>query len=108
MKFAKTGVLQKRLFSNIEFLRKALLELGFVIGNSKSQILPIMIGPEETAVRVSAELLAEGVFAQAIRYPTVKKGSSRMRLSVTAAHTEAHLVKAIKVLKKIGRRNKLI
>jgi glycine C-acetyltransferase len=67
-----------------------------------------MIGPEKQAVDFSAELLRQGVFAQAIRYPTVKKGSARLRVSLTAMLTQRHLNSAIEVFEKAGRKTRII
>jgi glycine C-acetyltransferase len=108
VKLAKVGDLQQKLFANVALLKEMLARAGFVIGNSASQIMPIKIGPERTAVEFSSELLKAGVFAQAVRYPTVKKGSARLRLSVTAAHTKAQLAEAVDTLYSIGKRQKII
>jgi glycine C-acetyltransferase len=63
-----------------------------------------MIGPERLAFEFSKELLKRGVFAQAIRYPTVKKGSARLRVSLTAMHREKHLEAAIGAFEKAARK----
>jgi glycine C-acetyltransferase len=105
---AKKGDLQKRLQKNINYFSAALKKLGFVMGGSASQIIPVMIGPEKLAVEFSTELLKQGVFAQAIRYPTVKKGSARLRVSLTAMHTQKHLDSAIDVFEKAGRKTGII
>ena len=70
--------------------------------------MPIMIGPENSAMEFSAELLRAGVFAQAIRYPTVKRGSARLRLSVTAAHTKGQLGQAVEILQAVGKKKKIV
>jgi glycine C-acetyltransferase len=101
---AKKGDLQKRLQKNVSYFSAAMKKLGFVLGDSASQIIPVMMGPEKQAVEFSAELLRQGVFAQAIRYPTVKKGSARLRVSLTAMHTQKHLDSAIGVFEKAGRK----
>jgi glycine C-acetyltransferase len=77
---AKKGSLQKRLFDNIRQFSTRLKKQGFTLGNSSSQIIPVMVGDEKKAVAFSKELLKNGVFAQAVRYPTVKKGSARLRV----------------------------
>lgn len=105
---AKKGGLQKRLYKNISYFANATKRLGFVLGNSSSQIVPVMIGSEKRAVEFSKELLTAGVFAQAIRYPTVRKGSARLRVSLTAMHTEKHLNAAIDAFEKAGRKMDII
>lgn len=99
---AKKGGLQKRLHKNISYFANAMKRLGFVLGNSSSQIIPVVIGPEKLAVEFSKELLKAGVFAQAIRYPTVRKGSARLRVSLTAMHGEKHMDAAIGAFEKAG------
>jgi glycine C-acetyltransferase len=101
---AKKGGLQKRLLRNVSYFTNAMKMLGFVLGDSSSQIIPVMIGPEKLAVEFSKELLKAGVFAQAIRYPTVKKGSARLRISLTAMHVQKHLDAAIDAFEKAGRK----
>jgi glycine C-acetyltransferase len=105
---AKRGGLQEKLHANIAFLKERLEDAGFIIGNSSSQIMPIMIGSENTAMEFSTELLRAGVFAQAIRYPTVKRGSARLRLSVTAAHAKGQLGQAVEILQAVGKKKKIV
>lgn len=105
---AKKGGLQKRLHKNISYFGNAMKRIGFVLGNSSSQIIPVMIGPEKMAVVFSKELLKAGVFAQAIRYPTVRKGSARLRVSLTAMHGKRHLDAAIGAFEEAGRKTGVI
>jgi glycine C-acetyltransferase len=105
---AKHGNLQKRLYKNISYFMNAMKKLGFVLGGSSSQIIPVMIGPEKMAVEFAKELLKQGVFAQAIRYPTVRKGSARLRVSLTAMHTQKHLNTAVDAFEKTGRKTSII
>jgi len=101
---AKSGHLQKRLRSNIVYFSSALKRIGFEIGNSGSQIIPLIIGDETQAVEFSARLLDEGVFAQAIRYPTVRKGKARLRITLTAAHRQEHLDSALMAFERVGKK----
>ena len=71
-------------------------ELGLEPGTT--QIIPLIIGDPEAAVAASERALADGVFAQAIRPPTVPAGTSRIRLAVMATHTEDQLRHAAAVL----------
>ncbi|WP_415283522.1 aminotransferase class I/II-fold pyridoxal phosphate-dependent enzyme [Candidatus Nitrososphaera sp. FF02] len=105
---AKKGDLQKRLFANIAQFSGMLKDAGFTLGNSKSQIIPVIVGAERKAMDFSRELLANGVFAQAMRYPTVKKGSARLRVSLTALHGKAHIEAAAGVFAKAGRKTGVI
>ena len=67
-------------------------------GESSTQILPLVVGEADDAVRVCERALEKGVFAQAIRPPTVSQGSSRLRLAVMASHTRAELEDAAATL----------
>jgi glycine C-acetyltransferase len=105
---AKKGDLQKKLFTNIAQFSGMLKEAGFTLGNSKSQIIPVIVGAERKSMDFSKELLENGVFAQAVRYPTVKKGSARLRVSLTALHDKAHIETAADVFAKAGRKTGVI
>lgn len=105
---AKKGDRQNRLRKNIIHLRAGLERLGFLLGNSSSQIIPVLIGREKLALEFSKELLREGVFVQAVRFPTVARGQSRLRVSVTALHSPPHLDNAISAFERVGRRKKVI
>jgi glycine C-acetyltransferase len=100
---AKSGYLQRRLQCNILYFSEAIKRLGFKVGNSTSQIIPLIVGNEAQALEFSKELLEEGVFAQAIRYPTVRKGHARLRISLNATHRQEHLDSAIAALENAGK-----
>jgi len=74
---------RKKLESNTNMLAKGLRQMGYQI-DSKTHIIPIIIGKEKTALDFGEFLFKRGVFAQPIRYPTVPKNKARLRLSVTA------------------------
>src|SRR5205085_3180477 len=83
-----------RLQRNAGILREALNDRGVRTGGSTTQILPLVVGAADDAMRVCEKALEKGVFAQAIRPPTVAEGSSRLRLAVMASHTRAELEEA--------------
>jgi 8-amino-7-oxononanoate synthase len=80
-----------RLAANAEVLRGALAAEGFDLGLSRTQIVPLMVGDPELAMRICEQALLRGVFAQAIRPPTVPPMTSRLRLAVMASHREEEL-----------------
>jgi 8-amino-7-oxononanoate synthase len=88
----------QRLRSNARVLRRALAAEGFPVADVEMQIVPLIVGEEEIALRLCQEAIERGVFAQAIRPPTVPVGSSRLRLTAMASHTSAELCMAAKVL----------
>lgn len=105
---AKKGILQRRLFNNIKFLQNGLRKIGYDIGNSCSQIIPIHIGSENLAVKFADKLLQKGIFVHPMRFPTVKMGCAVLRLSLSASHTKEQLVYTLKELKNIGKKHKVI
>jgi glycine C-acetyltransferase len=105
---AKSGNLQKKLQWNITYFSSVMKRLGFELANSSSQIIPIIVGQERHAVEFSNQLLKQGVFAQAIRYPTVKKGHARIRISLTSMHRRRHLDAAIDAFEKAAKRTGIL
>lgn len=100
--------LQEKLWSNAAYLQDGLRRLGFSIGPTETPITPCIIGEEETTQRFSARLREEGVYAKAIVYPTVPKGTGRVRNMPTAAHTSEMLDRALAAYEKVGRELRLI
>jgi 8-amino-7-oxononanoate synthase len=90
---------REQLWRNCEQLRGGLTALGYRVGKSRSQIIPVIVGGERECMRLSEELLARGVFAQGIRPPTVPPGTSRLRMTVMAAHTSAQIETALDALR---------
>ena len=90
------------------FLRTQLQALGFETLASETQIIPILVGDSARALRM-AELLREaGVYAVAIRPPTVPMGAARIRFSLMASHTEQDLEFAVKAIHSVGESMKII
>ena len=75
-------------------LRRELAAARVPVPDGRTQIMPVIVGDADGAVALSEALLARGVFAQAIRPPTVPDGSSRLRLAVMASHTASELTAA--------------
>jgi len=90
---------RKQLSENAAYLRNQLLKMGLNIGQTASQIIPVIIGESEKALLWSSRLEAEGYFVTAIRPPTVPKGAARLRLSVQYAHTKEQMDGLCRVLK---------
>jgi glycine C-acetyltransferase/8-amino-7-oxononanoate synthase len=88
----------ERLHANAEVLRAELAREGFDVSGSTTQIVPLVVGDASMAMRVCEAALERGVFAQAIRPPTVPAGTSRLRLAVMATHTKDELRDAARVL----------
>ena len=88
----------EKLQANGDALRDELAREGFEVAGSTTQIVPLVIGDAKHAMRISELAIERGVFAQAIRPPTVPEGTSRLRLAVMASHSRAELREAAQVL----------
>jgi 7-keto-8-aminopelargonate synthetase-like enzyme len=76
-------------------LRAGLHDAGFAVEQSDGHIVPVIIGAADATMRLSTQLLAQGVFAHGIRPPTVPLGTARIRATVMATHTDADIDMAI-------------
>jgi len=94
---------RERLWTNRNRLVRGLQDLGFSLTPTVSPIIPILIGDADRALQVSQTLLADGVYAPAIRPPTVPAETSRIRMTVTADHTPAHINQALAALERAAR-----
>jgi glycine C-acetyltransferase len=92
-----------RLRENGDFLKMELSAIGFNTGNSETPITPVIIGEAQDAKTFSAKLFENGVFATAIVFPTVPKGTARIRCMVSAAHSRDDLNLAVERFAKVGR-----
>jgi glycine C-acetyltransferase len=92
-----------RLWENTRFFKQGLERLGFNTGLSESPITPVIAGDSEKANKLSDRLFEEGVFAQAIAFPTVARDKARVRTIVTATHTKEDLQFALDKFEKVGR-----
>jgi len=92
-----------KLWENARYFKEKLGKLGFDTGNSETPITPVIIGDEAETMEFSKELLKNGVFVSAIIFPTVPKGTGRVRCMVTASHTKEQLDKAVEIFEKVGK-----
>ncbi|AXI10709.1 glycine C-acetyltransferase [Oceanobacillus sp. 143] len=95
--------LNEQLWKNGTYLKGELKKLGFNVGVSETPITPCIIGDEKQAQMFSKRLFEEGVYAKAIVFPTVPRGTGRVRNMPTAAHTTEMLNEAVSVYEKVGK-----
>ena len=93
----------ERLRSNAAVLREGLRAEGLEPTGSDTQIVPLVIGEAGEAMALCERLLEEGIFAQAIRPPTVPPGTCRLRLTVMATHRVADLRHAARTVGTVAR-----
>ena len=99
-----TPGLLRDFWRKINFFKKELLAIGYDLMGTETHILPILVGESDLAVSFSKALYEEGVYVPAIRPPTVPKGTSRLRLTLMATHTDEDLEQALEVLRRAGRK----
>ncbi|HHT9130124.1 MAG TPA: aminotransferase class I/II-fold pyridoxal phosphate-dependent enzyme, partial [Candidatus Brocadiaceae bacterium] len=100
--------LVKQLWENTTFFQEKMRQAGFNLGKTKTPITPVMIGDAKTAKEFSQKLFEEGIFAQAIGYPTVPMGRARIRVMLSATHSKEDLTWAIERFGKIGKSLKIL
>jgi len=100
-------VRRKTLWKNVEYFSDGLKKIGFDI-KSPSHIIPIRIGKEKLALEFSKYLFRNGIYAQAIRYPTVPHNQARIRISITARLTKKHMTYALSIFENAKKRFQLI
>jgi glycine C-acetyltransferase/8-amino-7-oxononanoate synthase len=88
----------QRLRHSARVLRSALASEGFPVDDGEIQIVPLVVGDERAAVELCRAALERGIFAQAIRPPTVPPGTARLRLAAMASHSAAELRAAARAL----------
>lgn len=101
---AEGDQLRERLHTNADFFRKGLIESGFTLPDGSTQIIPLITGQSALTMGFSEGLLAEGIFAQGIRPPTVPPGSGRIRFTIMASHGLDDLQWAVERIKVVGTR----
>jgi glycine C-acetyltransferase len=90
-----------RLHANVAQMRSGLSELGYDVLESPTAILPILIGDTAEAIRLSNRLLELGIFVIGFGFPVVPEGMARLRVQMSAAHTDEHIRRALDAFKRL-------
>ncbi len=98
----------KKLDQNTQYFKKGMAKLGFDIGHSESPIIPVMLYDAKLSQDMAAQLLGEGIYVIGFFFPVVPKGKARIRVQLSAAHTKAHLDKALDAFEKVGKKLNII
>jgi glycine C-acetyltransferase len=96
--------LVERLWENAHYFKAELKNLGFDTGLSTTPITPVMLGEAPLAQQFSRELFENGVFAMAIGFPTVPRGKARIRVMISAAHSQQDLDQGLEAFAAVGRK----
>ncbi len=105
---SETTELRDRLESNTKYFRREMTAAGFDIKAGEHAIVPIMLYDAKLAQNFAKELLEEGIYVIGFFFPVVPKGQARIRVQLSAAHTQAHLEKAVAAFVKVGRKSGVI
>ena len=97
-----------KLWSNADYFKKEMGQLGFDTGKTMTPITPVMLGEAKLAREFSRRLYDEKVFAMALGFPTVPRGLARIRVMISAAHSQEDLETALAAFAKVGRELKVI
>ena len=96
--------LRDTLENNTNYFKKAMKEAGFDIVDGDSAIVPVMLYDAKLSQTMANKLLEEGIYVIGFFYPVVPKDKARIRVQLSAAHTKAHLDKAIQGFIKVGKK----
>ena len=103
-----TTELRDRLEENTKYFRQKIVEADFDIKPGAHPIIPIMLGDAKLAQEIASDMLDEGIYVSGFSFPVVPKGEARIRVQISAAHSKAHLDKAIAAFVKIGKKHQVI
>ena len=100
--------LRDRLEINTKYFRGEMKKRGFNILEGTHPICPVMLGDAKLAQDIAKDMLTEGIYVIGFSYPVVPKEKARIRVQISAAHTRAHLDKAINAFEKVGKKYRVI
>lgn len=102
------GEARKQLMQNTLRFREAMTSAGFTIRGDNHPIVPLMLGEATVAATMAADLLNENIYVIGFWYPVVPKGLARIRVQLSAAHSDEHVDKAIEAFIRIGKKHNII
>jgi glycine C-acetyltransferase len=105
---SRTTERRDRLGAYTRWFRDAMTRAGFRIRPGEHPIVPIMLGDARLAGAVASDLLAEGIYAVGFWYPVVPKDQARIRVQISAAHSQEHLERAVAAFVKVGRLHRVV
>jgi glycine C-acetyltransferase len=100
---SQTTELRDQLESNTQYFREKITAAGFDIKPGTHPIVPIMLYDAVVSQTMAEKLLEKGIYVIGFYYPVVAKGQARIRVQISAAHTRAHLDKAIQAFTEVGK-----
>ena len=95
---------RETLLAHAAWFRSQLMEAGFTVADHPTPIISVGLGAPEPALKFSSLLMEQGIFANAIRPPTVPAGTSRLRINLMATHDRKDLERALRHIKETGQK----
>ncbi|MEM7582648.1 MAG: glycine C-acetyltransferase [Acidobacteriota bacterium] len=105
---SETTELRNQLVANTEYFRSAMTDAGFDITPGEHPIVPIMLGDARLAGDMAADMLDEGIYVIGFSFPVVPKGKARIRVQISAGHSQQHLERAVEAFVRVGRKHGVI
>jgi 8-amino-7-oxononanoate synthase len=99
---------RQRLWENTDYMKHEFSTMGYDTGASASPVIPLVVGEDMAAFKMTIRLQEEGVFANPVVSPAVPEGRAMMRTSYMATHTRDHLDRALDAFRKVGREMEII
>jgi glycine C-acetyltransferase len=96
--------LRTKLWENVAIMQELLADREIPIGDSTSQVIPIMVRDDARIMAIGEELFREGIYINPVKYPAVGKHKSRFRMSISAAHTREDLTEGADIIARVLRR----
>ncbi|MGO8992780.1 MAG: glycine C-acetyltransferase [Polyangiaceae bacterium] len=100
---ASTTELRDRLMKNAARFRDGITKAGLKVREGMTPIVPVMLGDARVAQEMAARMLSEGIYVIGFSYPVVPKGEARIRVQLSAGHTEAQVDRAVEAFARIGK-----
>lgn len=99
--YQKDKTERDQLWKNIKYMQTKLTDAGFDIGNTKSQVIPVMVGSDLRLREVSKRLQQKGLYTGVVTYPAVSRKRTRLRLSISSYHTKEQMDRCVDILKEV-------
>jgi 8-amino-7-oxononanoate synthase len=102
--FLEEPELRTKLWENVNFMQKRLRDAGVPVGDSESQVIPLMVRDDARAFEIGEVLMHEGIYLNPVKYPAVPKHRSRFRMSISAAHSREELEEGARIITSVLQR----
>lgn len=99
--FKKDPSTREKLWENTRYMHTRLKQAGLDIGSTKSQVIPVMAGSDLRLREISRRIQEKGLYTGVVTYPAVSKNKTRLRLSVSAAHTRDQMDRCVVILQEV-------